>query len=321
MDDLILQLVGLKQYFPVHGGFFRSLQGYVKAVNGFDLELKRGTIHALVGESGSGKSTVARTALMLLKPTAGDILFNGIPIQGLSKEALLPYRRKMQMIFQDPQASLNPRHTIERSLIDAMAFHGLATEKRELEDRAVEMLEQVGMNGDALKRYPHQFSGGQQQRICIARALSLKPELLVCDEAVSALDVSVQAQILNLLLQLKSRFNLSLLFIAHDLDLVREVCDDVTVMYLGKEMERGSCKELFENPKHPYTKALLASTPRQHPDHVRERIPLKGEIPSPLNPPSGCPFRTRCPFAQKICAEPPPLQICSSSHRYFCILR
>lgn len=320
MSDIILSLRGLKQYFPVRAGFFRSVVAHVKAVDDLSLDVKRGSVHALVGESGSGKSTAARSALRLLKPTAGEILFDGEHLEHLDRKDLLPYRTKMQMIFQDPYASLNPRHTIEQAIGEGLLFHGLAKTPSEAKEQIAEVLKRVGLSPDAMQRYPHQFSGGQQQRICIGRAISLKPELLVCDEAVSALDVSIQAQILNLLTDLKESDGLSLLFIAHDLELVREISDDVTVMYLGKVMESGPVKQVFHHPGHPYTQALLASTPKNHPEQKRDRMKLTGEIPSPIHPPSGCPFRTRCPYAKAICAKPPPVQWPSQYHTYSCII-
>ena len=320
MKDLILQLKNLKVYFPVREGFFRKVTGYVKAVNDVDLELDRGTLHALVGESGSGKSTLGRAAIRLLEPTEGQVLIDQKEIGHLSHSALYPLRKKMQMIFQDPYSSLNPRHTIERSVGDALLFHHLVKDEKEKKEAIADVLSKVGLPPEVMSRYPHQFSGGQKQRVCIARALCLKPELIICDEAVSALDVSIQAQILNLLIDLKQSEHLSYLFIAHDLHLVQEVSDEVTVIYLGKVMESGKSKEVFSNPKHPYTQALLSSIPHLDPKERKTRIALKGEIPSPVNPPSGCPFRTRCPYAKPECAMPPPLKKPSQTHRYFCIL-
>jgi oligopeptide/dipeptide ABC transporter ATP-binding protein len=320
MKDLILQLKNLKVYFPVREGFFRRVVAHVKAVNDVDLELERGTLHALVGESGSGKSTLGRAAIRLLEPTEGKVLINQQEISHLPHSQLYPFRKQMQMIFQDPYSSLNPRHTIERSIGDALLFHQLVKEGKDKKEAVADVLSKVGLSPDVMSRYPHQFSGGQKQRVCIARALCLKPELIVCDEAVSALDVSIQAQILNLLIDLKKSERLSYLFIAHDLHLVQEVSDDVTVMYLGKVMESGKSKEVFNNPKHPYTQALLSSIPHVDPSKRKTKIALKGEIPSPVNPPSGCPFRTRCPYAKPECALPPPLKRPSQTHRYFCIL-
>jgi oligopeptide/dipeptide ABC transporter ATP-binding protein len=320
MKDLILQLKNLKVYFPVREGFFRRVVAHVKAVNDVDLELERGTLHALVGESGSGKSTLGRAAIRLLEPTEGKVLINQQEISHPPHSQLYPFRKQMQMIFQDPYSSLNPRHTIERSIGDALLFHQLVKEGKDKKEAVADVLSKVGLSPDVMSRYPHQFSGGQKQRVCIARALCLKPELIVCDEAVSALDVSIQAQILNLLIDLKKSERLSYLFIAHDLHLVQEVSDDVTVMYLGKVMESGKSKEVFNNPKHPYTQALLSSIPHVDPSKRKTKIALKGEIPSPVNPPSGCPFRTRCPYAKPECALPPPLKRPSQTHRYFCIL-
>lgn len=320
MKDLILQLKNLKVFFPVREGFFRKIVAQVKAVNDVDLELKRGTLHALVGESGSGKSTLGRAAIRLIEPTEGEVLIDQKEIGHLHHSDLFPFRKKMQMIFQDPYSSLNPRHSVERSIGDALQFHKIVTNEQERREAVADVLNKVGLSPDVMGRYPHQFSGGQKQRVCIARALCLKPELIVCDEAVSALDVSIQAQILNLLIDLKQSEHLSYLFIAHDLHLVQEVSDDVTVMYLGKVMESGTSKEVFSNPKHPYTQALLSSIPHLDPSKRKEKIALKGEIPSPVNPPSGCPFRTRCPYAKPECAMPPPLKQASQTHRYFCIL-
>lgn len=320
MKESILQLKNLKVYFPVREGFFRKTVAYVKAVNDVDLEVKRGSMHALVGESGSGKSTLGRAAIRLLKPTEGQILFEDQEIGTLSAHSLIPLRKKMQMIFQDPYSSLNPRHTVGQSIGDALEFHQFVTNEGEKKEAVASVLQKVGLNPDAMYRYPHQFSGGQKQRICIARAVCLKPDFIVCDEAVSALDVSIQAQILNLLLDLKKSDTLSYLFIAHDLQLVQEVSDYVTVMYLGKVMEEGTSKEIFSNPKHPYTQALLSCIPHLDPSKRQEKMVLKGEIPSPVNPPSGCPFRTRCPYAKPECKEPPPRKQASSTHHYFCIL-
>ncbi len=320
MTEPLVVLKDLKLYFPVISGLFRKISGYLQAVNGVDLTIRRGEIHSLVGESGSGKSTLGRTAIRLLKPTSGEIWFDSIRLDTLNSSALKPFRRRMQMIFQDPLASLNPRHTVGRAIGEGMLLHGLAEEGQDLDVKVGEIFELVGLPKDSGHRYPFQFSGGQLQRICIGRALALKPEFIVCDEAVSALDVSIQAQILNLLNELKNQFSLTLLFIAHDLELVKQISDHVTVLYLGKVMESGTKEEVFSNPKHPYTRALFASAPKKHPNEMKEKLILKGEIPSPLHPPSGCPFRTRCPHAQKICAETIPLKTPSSSHRYFCIL-
>lgn len=320
MNTPLVTLKNVKKYFPIYRGFFRHVEGHIKAVDDVSFSIQRQEVHALVGESGSGKSTVGRLIIDLLKPTAGEILFNGESSLKLSGESLKRHRRRFQMIFQDPFASLNPRHTIEESLGEGLILHGLVKNDEEKKERIRQVLYQVGLSPEALKRYPHQFSGGQQQRICIARAVILEPEMIVCDEAVSALDVSIQAQILNLLSELQREQLLSYLFISHDLSVVQHISDWVTVMYLGKVMETGPAASIFNNPKHPYTQALLSSIPKKRPDEIKSRIILKGEIPSPSDPPSGCPFRTRCPFARAICAEPPPRKRAGEGHLYDCIL-
>lgn len=320
MSDL-LKLTAIKKYFPIHAGVFRQVVGYVRAVDGVSLILKRGHVHAVVGESGSGKSTLGRTAIRLIEPTSGTIEFNGVHLEHLKAKELKPYRRAMQMIFQDPYSSLNPRLSILDAIGEGLLFHGLVQTEREKREQVGAILKEVGLPPEAMDRFPHQFSGGQQQRICIGRAISLRPEMIVCDEAVSALDVSIQAQILNLLGRLQQEFNLSYLFISHDLSVVKSMSDWVTVMYLGKVMETGSVRAIFDNPKHPYTQALLSSVPKMEPQAKSERIILKGEIPSSSNPPSGCPFRTRCPYAQPICSEPPPCRKGNEEgHHYYCIL-
>ncbi len=316
----LLEVKGLKIHFPVQAGVFRHCVGWVKAVDGVDFVVPRGKTVGLVGESGCGKSTVARAAIRLIEPTAGSIVYRGQDIASIPPEDLKEMRREMQMIFQDPQVSLNPRRTVGTSIGEALRYHGIITEAKALRDRVALILEQVGLSPDVMHRYPHQFSGGQLQRICIGRALALEPELIICDEAVSALDVSVQGQILNLLVDLQHRLGLSYLFIAHDLSVVRHVCDHVVVMYLGKVMESAPADELFANPKHPYTQALLSAVPKSYPDEKTARITLEGEIPSPLNPPSGCPFRTRCPYAKPVCAKPPPRRQPSPDHVYDCVI-
>lgn len=303
----LIEARGLKKYFPVTAGIFRSVVGEVKAVDGVDFTIYQGQTVGLVGESGSGKSTIARLVIGLLEPTSGRV------ISSFSSNTAI------QMVFQDPYASLNPRKSIGDTLTEPLLYHKRVNSHQEAKERAAAMLEKVGLTASILDRYPHQFSGGQQQRICIARALMLQPRLIVADEAVSALDVSIQAQILNLLHDLKSEMDLSYLFIAHDLSVVRHLCDYVIVLYLGKVMEAGPLKQVFSSPKHPYTQALLSATPKSHPDERGERQVLKGEMPSPMHPPSGCPFRTRCPYAQPQCAEPPPKKG-DETHHYFCIL-
>jgi oligopeptide/dipeptide ABC transporter ATP-binding protein len=326
MNQPLLEVRGLKKYFPITAGLLRREVASVKALDGIDFTIHEGEVLGLVGESGSGKSTAGRTTIRLIEPTAGHIEFMGQNFLSLNKEQLIEMRKYVQIIFQDPFASLNPRKTIEETIGEALVYHGMVHDRAEQQDRVAEILNRIGLPADAMKRYPHQFSGGQQQRICIGRAIALKPKLLICDEALSALDVSVQAQILNLLIELKQTMKLSYLFISHDLSIVRHICDRVIVLYLGKIMESASAEELFSNPKHPYTQALLSAIPSRHPNDKKKRMILKGEIPSPVDPPSGCPFRTRCPFAQSICAQTPPHRIIydrgtgHDDHHYHCIL-
>jgi len=300
----MLDVKDLKVFFPVHSGLFQKVTGYVHAVNGMSLYVKAGEIVGLVGESGSGKTTLGKAIVHLVKPTEGTIVVQATQVQ---------------MIFQDPYSSLNPRKSIAEAIGEPLRVHELAKTAEEEERQVIEALELAGMKGEDRFRYPHEFSGGQQQRICIARAIALQPKLLICDEAVSALDVSVQAQILNLLKDLRVKKEVSILFISHDLSVVRHLCDRVVVMYLGKVMEEGPTEALFEHPCHPYTQALLSAIPRMHPLKKKDRMILKGEIPSPLHPPSGCPFRTRCPYAEPRCAHPPPIQEVSPGHLYACI--
>lgn len=314
----LLEVKGLKKFFPVTEGIFRREIAQVKAVDGLDMKIDHQEVVALVGESGSGKSTAGRAAIRLIEPTAGEIRSEGQDVLSLKANALKNFRKEFQIIFQDPYASLNPRKTVGEALIEPLLFHETAKNQEEAYTIAGQALERVGLNNGIFQKYPHQFSGGQQQRICIARAIALKPKLLICDEALSALDVSVQAQILNLLAELKTTIGIGYLFVSHDLSIVRYLADRVIVLYLGKVMETASTEELFENPKHPYTQALLSAIPASHPRLRKEHVPLEGEIPSPRSPPSGCPFRTRCPYAQPICAEPPPLKEIGS-HQYHCI--
>lgn len=315
----VLEVRGLKKYFPVTEGLFRSQVALIKALDGIDLTVHQGEVVAIVGESGCGKSTLGRAAIGLIEPTAGEVYFEGRNLLTLPINEMKSFRKDFQMIFQDPYASLNPRKTVGETLTEPLLFHSLAQTRDESYDIAKEVLALVGLPADALNRYPHQFSGGQQQRICIGRAIALKPKLIICDEAVSALDISVQAQILNLLVELKQALNLSYLFISHDLSVVRHIADTVIVLYLGKMMETAPVDELFNSPKHPYTQALLSAIPSRHPQEKKNRLLLTGEIPSPRSPPSGCPFRTRCPLAKDICQLPPPLKQ-FGRHSYACIL-
>ncbi|MFB6072178.1 MAG: ABC transporter ATP-binding protein [Halobacterium sp.] len=294
----LLRLEGLEKYYDRSSGVLDDLLGAppsVRAVDGVDLTVREGETVAVVGESGCGKSTLGRAILNLDKPTGGTVEYRGEDITGLADGEMRPYRRDLQMVFQDPLASLNPRQTVADILTAPMEVHGVGADDEERVQRAESLLERVGLKASHAERYPHQFSGGQQQRIAVARSLTLEPELLVADEPVSALDVSVQAQLLNLFEDLQADFGLSMLFISHDLSVVRQVADRVAVMYLGEIVEVAPVSELFENPQHPYTKSLLSAVPRIDPDHRTERTVLEGSVPSPADPPSGCRFHTRCP--------------------------
>lgn len=305
MSETILEVNNLKKYFPIRGGVFQKTIGHVKAVDDISFTMKKGETLGLVGESGCGKSTVGRTIVRLYDKTEGDVIFEGIDVHKLPKNKLRSLRPKMQLVFQDPFSSLNPRLRIGDSIGEALLDHGLC-KKNELRDRVYEVLEICGLQPYHIDRYPHEFSGGQRQRVGIARALILNPDFIVLDEPVSALDVSIQAQIINLLTDLREKERLSYLFISHDLSVVEHICDTVAVMYLGSMAEMAPRDELFRNPLHPYTQALLSAVPVPDPTLKRERIVLQGDIPSPANPPKGCKFHTRCPVAKDICRQEIP---------------
>ncbi|HKP52200.1 MAG TPA: dipeptide ABC transporter ATP-binding protein [Chloroflexia bacterium] len=320
-DDVLLKVEGLKMHFPITGGLLQRRIGTVQAVDGVDFYVKRGETLGLVGESGCGKSTTGRAILQLYKPTSGKIIFNGRDIARISTRDMRTMRRHMQMIFQDPYASLNPRRTVGDLIAEPLRVHKLASGPA-LRERVQELLKVVGLNPYFANRYPHEFSGGQRQRIGIARALAVNPEFIVADEPISALDVSIRAQIINLLEDLQAEFGLTYLFIAHDLSVVRHISDRVAVMYLGKIVELADRTELYAKPLHPYTKALLSAVPIPDPvaEMKRERIILTGDVPSPINPPRGCHFHTRCPIAISACKEiDPPLQEKSPGHWAACI--
>jgi oligopeptide transport system ATP-binding protein len=307
-EQVLLEVKNLKMYFPISQGIIIQRHvGDVKAVDGLDFFIRRGETLGLVGESGCGKSTTGRAILQLYRATAGQVLYGGADLCKMKGETLRKMRRKMQMIFQDPYASLNPRMTVGNIIGEPMEIHNLAKGK-EKQEKVQHLLEIVGLNPYMANRYPHEFSGGQRQRIGVARALAVEPEFIVCDEPISALDVSIQAQIINLLEELQSQFHLTYLFIAHDLSVVRHISDRVAVMYLGKIVELATRDELYFKPMHPYTKALLSAVPIPDPfvEGKRERIILTGDVPSPVNPPSGCHFHTRCPIAIDICKQVDP---------------
>jgi oligopeptide transport system ATP-binding protein len=303
----LLHVEDLMMHFPIYRGVFQRQVGAVRAVDGISFDVKQGETLGLVGESGCGKSTTGRTILQLYKPTAGKVSFEGIDLVTLKGEQLRKMRRKMQMIFQDPYASLNPRMTVEQLVGEPLVVHDVAT-GAEINERVAHLLELVNLNPAFATRYPHEFSGGQRQRIGVARALALQPSFIICDEPISALDVSIQAQVVNLLEELQEQFHLTYLFIAHDLSMVKHISDRVAVMYLGVIVELATRDELYAKPLHPYTQALLSAVPIPDPiaDAKRKRTILQGDVPSPANPPSGCRFRTRCPIAEAVCAESRP---------------
>jgi len=322
-QNSILEVRGLKKYFPIYSGLFaQRVEGWVRAVDDISFSIRRGETLGLVGESGCGKTTTGRCILQLDRPTAGEVLFEGQNLARMADAALRPLRRQMQIVFQDPYSSLNPRMTIGQILSEPIRVHRISPDGRRYEDRVAELLSVVGLNPLMAGRYPHELSGGQRQRVGIARALALEPKFIVCDEPISALDVSIQAQILNLLEELQERFGLTYLFIAHDLSVVRHISDRIVVMYLGKVVEIADRQELYENPLHPYTKALLSAVPIPDPlvEAKRERVVLGGEVPSPLNPPHGCIFHSRCPIAVEECSQRvPELREVRPNHRAACI--
>jgi oligopeptide transport system ATP-binding protein len=307
-NEPLLEVTDLKKHFPINRGFFKRTVGYVKAVDGVSLYIMEGETLGLVGESGCGKTTAGRTLLGLYPATAGAVTIDGHNVQGARKNELMAIRRKAQMIFQDPFASLNPRWTVNAIVSEPLRVHNLCQDKKERLDRVQELLELVGLNRRLINRFPHEFSGGQRQRIGVARALASDPLFIVCDEPISALDVSIQAQVVNLLEDLQEKFGLTYLFIAHDLSMVRHICTRVAVMYLGVLVELADRNELYENAHHPYSQSLLSAVPVPDPKAARRRhrMVLEGDVPSPINPPSGCRFHTRCPIAVERCAEETP---------------
>jgi len=320
-ENVLLRVKHLKKYFPTRGGVLSKIKGYIQAVDNISFDIKEGETLGLVGESGCSKTTAGKTIIRLLEPTAGEVDFEGKNIFTMSKGELRKIRRNIQIIFQDPFSSLNPRMIVEEIIGESFVIHKITKSKKKKEQMVRDLLETVGLSERHLGRYPHEFSGGQRQRIGIARALALNPKLIICDEPVSALDVSIQAQVINLLEDLQNRFKLTYLFIAHDLSVVKHISDRVAVMYLGKIVEMATTQELYEHPKHPYTEALLSAVPIPDPTLQRKRIILEGEVPSPYKPPKGCRFHPRCKFAETICQqEEPQLVDINGGHYVACHL-
>lgn len=321
MSEVIIKVDNLKKHFPIDDPLpFKKSTQSVKAVDGVSFEVYRGETLGIVGESGCGKSTMARLINQLIRPTSGSVEFKGQDLAKLGTAEIRSSRKSIQMVFQNPYASLDPRKTIEQLIMEPLVIHGIG-DKGSRKQRVQELLEVVGLSSYHGERYPHEFSGGQRQRINIARALALNPDVIICDEPVSALDVSVQAQVINLLKDLQKQFGLTYLFISHDLNVVKYMCDRIAVMYLGKIVEMGTYKEIYENPSHPYTQALLSAIPKEDPFEKKERILLKGDVPSPVNPPSGCHFHQRCPYAVDICkTERPELLDKECGHKVSCHL-
>lgn len=314
MSKPLIEVQGLRKFFPIRKGFIKRTVGHVRAVDDVSFTINQGEVFGLVGESGSGKSTTALTLLRAYVPTAGSVVFHDqrsgatYELADMTPKQLVPLRKELQVVFQDPYSSLNARMKVREIISEPMVIHGIR-DQRTIDDKVVQLLESVGLRAEHMKRYPHAFSGGQRQRLAIARALSIDPQFVVCDESVSALDVSVQAQILNLLRQLQDEFDLTYLFIAHDLSVIKHISDRVGVMYAGRLVEVADTADLFLSPRHPYTESLLSAVPQPDPDAKSSRIVLEGEIPNPANPPSGCYFHPRCPYARDKCAaETPPLR-------------
>jgi len=317
MSDVLLNVVNLKKYFPIRKGVLSRVVAHVQAVDDVSFHIREGETLGLVGESGCGKTTAGRTLLRLLPPTEGRVQFDGRDVTTSGRSELRGLRRDMQIVFQDPFSSLNPRMTLKGIVEEGLVVHGIGTRRERLE-RVQKTLEDVGLDPAYINRYPHEFSGGQRQRVCIARALALSPRFMVLDEPISALDVSIQSQIINLLVKLREDYKLTYLFISHDLSVVHYISDRVAVMYLGELVETAASEELYGNPLHPYTKALLSAIPTMEPTKHRERIVLEGDVPSPINPPSGCRFHPRCPLAKGICARQSPRELDLDGHLVRC---